>query len=129
MRLTSPPLSVVSIAGIMLLLLLVIFLGIDEGVTSSEVHNVFCVLNLWIGVVAFTLVYGAVLTKAFRVYYIFTNIKFSKEKQTKVRFSVDITLNDTQFTAACSQLQVSYIRVDWCTCTLINECEECVFDY
>ena len=84
MRLTSPPLSVVSIAGIMLLLLLVVFLGIDEGVTSSEVHNVFCVLNLWIGVVAFTLVYGAVLAKAFRVYYIFKNIKISKEKQTKV---------------------------------------------
>ena len=67
----------------MLAFLLVIFLGIDEGV-SLEVQSAFCVVNLWTGVIAFTLVYGAMLSKAFRVYYIFKNIKISKQKQTKV---------------------------------------------
>ena len=70
--------------GIMLLFVLVIFLGIDEGLTSLEVQSAFCVVDLWIGVIAFTLVYGAMLSKAFRVYYIFKNIKISKQKQTKV---------------------------------------------
>ena len=68
----------------MLLFVLVVFLGIDEGVTSLEVESAFCVVNLWTGVIAFTLVYGAMLSKAFRVYYIFKNIKVSKQKQTKV---------------------------------------------
>ena len=84
-KLSSPPLSAVSIVGIMLLFLLVVFLGIDEGVASLEVESAFCVVNLWIGVIAFTLVYGSMLSKAFRVYYIFKNIKISKQKQAKVR--------------------------------------------
>ena len=72
--------------GIMLLFLLVVLMGIDEVVTILEVQSAFCVVNLWIGVIAFTLVYGAVLSKAFRVYYIFKNIKVSKQKQTKVSY-------------------------------------------
>ena len=85
-KLSSPALSAVSIVGIMLLFLLVVVLGIDEGVTSLETESAFCVLNLWIGVIAFTLVYGAMLSKAFRVYYIFKNIKVSKQKQTHVSY-------------------------------------------
>ena len=84
-KLSSPPLSAVSIVGIMLFFLLVVLMGIDEGVTSLEVESAFCVVDLWIGVIAFTLVCGSMLSKAFRVYYVFKNIKISKQKQAKVR--------------------------------------------
>ena len=48
---------------------------------------------MWIGVTAFTLVYGVVLAKTFKVFYIFKNLQVAKPNQKKVICIHKIDLN------------------------------------
>ena len=64
--------------------LLVVILGIDDNLVSVGVMSGFCQTTVWIGVIAFTLVYGVVLAKTFKVFYIFKNLQVGKPNQKKV---------------------------------------------
>ena len=85
-RLSSPNLSVVFIVGIMLVYLMVIILGIDSNLVPTWVVSGFCQTRLWLGVIAFTLVYGSIQAQTLRVFYILKNIKVAQNKdKIKVR--------------------------------------------
>ena len=64
--------------------LLVVILGIDDNLVSVGVMSGFCQATVWIGVIAFTLVYGVVLAKTFKVFFIFKNLQVAKSNQGKV---------------------------------------------
>jgi gamma-aminobutyric acid type B receptor len=80
-KLSSPYLNIIFIIGILMIYLLVIFLGIDDNLVDIQVMSGFCQATVWIGVIAFTLVYGVVLAKTFKVFYIFKNLQVSKPDQ------------------------------------------------
>ena len=85
-RLSSPNLNVVFIVGIMLVYLMVVLFGIDSNLVPTGVVSVLCQTRLWLGVIAFTLVYGSILAQTFRVFYILRNIKVAQNKdKIKVR--------------------------------------------
>ena len=81
---TSPKLNTVFIVGILLVYLLVIILGIDSNLVPTWMVSVLCQTKLWLGVIAFTLVYGSILAQTFRVFYILRNIKVTQNKD-KIR--------------------------------------------
>ena len=83
-KLSSPYLNIVFIIGISMIYLLVVFLGVDDNLVSVSVMSGFCQATVWIGVIAFTLVYGVVLAKTFKVFYIFKNLQVAKPDQKKV---------------------------------------------
>ena len=88
-RLSSPNLNVVFIVGIILVYLMVVFFGIDSNLVPTWVFSVLCQTRLWLGVIAFTLVYGSILAQTFRVFYILRNIKVAQNKdKIKVRMKV-----------------------------------------
>ena len=65
--------------------ILVILLGIEDELLEGRGVNALCQFRIWIGTIAFTLAYGSVVAKSFRVYYIFKNLKVQKkDKKTKV---------------------------------------------
>ena len=64
--------------------LLVVILGVDDNLVSVSMMSGFCQATVWIGVIAFTLVYGVVLAKTFKVFYIFKNLQVAKPDQKKV---------------------------------------------
>ena len=84
MKLSSPYLNIVFIIGISMIYLLVVILGVDDNLVSVSVMSGFCQATVWIGVIAFTLVYGVVLAKTFKVFFIFKNLQVAKPKQKKV---------------------------------------------
>ena len=83
-KLSSPFLNIIFIAGIITIYILVILFGIDDGLVDVSVMSGFCQANVWIAVIAFTLVYGVVLAKTFKVFYIFKNLQVTNIAQKKV---------------------------------------------
>ena len=79
-RLSSPNLNVVFIVGIVLVYLMVVLFGLDSNLVPTEVFSGLCQTRLWLGVTAFTLVYGSILAQTFRVFYILRNIKVTQNK-------------------------------------------------
>ena len=79
-RLSSPNLNVVFIVGIILVYLMVVLFGIDSNLVPTWVVSGLCQTRLWLGVIAFTLVYGSILAQTFRVFYILRNIKVAQKK-------------------------------------------------
>ena len=64
--------------------LLVIVLGIDYNLVDVNVMNGFCQPPIWIGVIAFTLIYGVVLAKTFKVYFIIKNLQVTRPDKKRV---------------------------------------------
>ena len=114
MKLSSPYLNIVFIIGVSMIYLLVVILGVDDNLVSVSVMSGFCQATVWIGVIAFTLVYGVVLAKTFKVLFIFKNIKVAKPNQKKVSmrnsylcFQYKCTSLST-WSALCGQLKGSH---------------------
>ena len=70
----------VFVVGIILVYLMVVLFGIDANLVSTRVVTGLCQTRLWLGVIAFTLVYGSILAQTFRVFYILRNIKVAQNK-------------------------------------------------
>ena len=83
-KLSSPYLNIVFITGTIMTYLLVIVLGIDYNLVSVSVMNGFCQPPIWIGVIAFTLIYGVVLAKTFKVYFIIKNLQVTGPDKKRV---------------------------------------------
>ena len=88
MKLSSPYLNIIFIAGIILTYLLVVVSGIDDSLVDVSVVSGLCQTTVWIMVIAFTLVYGVVLAKTFKVFYIFKNLRIAKPEKKKVRTTI-----------------------------------------
>ncbi|XP_070547815.1 gamma-aminobutyric acid type B receptor subunit 2-like [Ptychodera flava] len=72
-KMSSPNINVLITLGGALLYSCAILFGLDYGIAGDEdVATIFCQTRTWLIVIAFTLVYGAMFSKTWRVYRIFT---------------------------------------------------------
>ena len=82
------------IVGIILVYLMVVLFGIDSNLVSTEGVSGLCQTRLWLGVIAFTLVYGSILAQTFRVFYILRNIKVAQNKD-KIKVHVKCVIDES----------------------------------
>ena len=63
------------IVGAVVFYTMVILFGVDENVASDTTVNGLCHARIWLASTGFSLLYGTVLAKTWRVYYIFSYTK------------------------------------------------------
>eukprot|EP00731_Ephydatia_muelleri_P029050 Em0020g694a len=83
-KLSSPYLNVMIIVGAILFYIDVILFGVDGGVTSSAIASSLCMARIWVASLAFTLVFGTVFVKTWRIYYIFSNARKQRKTYKKL---------------------------------------------
>ncbi|KAL3197625.1 hypothetical protein MRX96_044826 [Rhipicephalus microplus] len=76
---SSPYLNNLIIVGCILTYTSVILLGMDSGFTSVANFPYICAARAWVLMSGFTLAFGAMFSKTWRVHAIFTNIKLNKK--------------------------------------------------
>ena len=75
MKLSSPYVNVMIIAGAIVFYLTVILFGVDENVASFSFVDGLCHARVWLCVIGFSLLFGTIFAKAWRIYYIFSHLK------------------------------------------------------
>ena len=70
-KLTSPYVNVMIIAGAVIFYVTVILFGVDENVASSSTVDHLCQTRIWLVAFGFSLLFGTIFAKAWRIYYIF----------------------------------------------------------
>ncbi|XP_063959400.1 probable G-protein coupled receptor 156 [Lytechinus pictus] len=70
-KMSSPNLNILIVLGTILIYACVILLGIDSNTSSLETLTALCKTRLFLLMCGFTLVYGSLFTKSWRVYRIF----------------------------------------------------------
>lgn len=78
-KMSSPYLNNLIIIGCILTYLSVIILGLDSSLTSEQNFAIICRARAWVLMAGFTLAFGSMFSKTFRVHSIFTNIKLHKK--------------------------------------------------
>ena len=63
------------IAGAVVYYVMVILFGVDENVASSIAVDGLCHARIWLVAIGFSLLYGTIFAKTWRVYYIFNHTK------------------------------------------------------
>ena len=80
---SSPYLNNTIIIGCLLTYTSVILLGLDSHLTSESALPVICTARIWTLMAGFTLAFGSMFSKTWRVHSIFTDVKLNKKvKQT-----------------------------------------------
>ena len=75
MRLGSPYVNIVIVAGAVVFYVTVILFGVDENVASYSTVDGLCQARIWLVSIGFSLLYGTIFAKTWRVYYIFSHVK------------------------------------------------------
>ena len=75
MKLSSPYVNIMIIAGAVLFYVTVILFGVDENVASYSTVDGLCHTRIWLVAIGFNLLYGTIFAKTWRIYYIFNNSK------------------------------------------------------
>lgn len=79
-KMSSPHLNNLIIVGCMLTYSSVIFLGLDSGLTgNTEMLPYICTARAWSLMSGFSLAFGAMFSKTWRVHSIFTDVKLNKK--------------------------------------------------
>lgn len=78
-KMSSPYLNNIIVIGCMLTYTSVILLGLDSGLTSETNFPYICAARAWVLMSGFTLAFGSMFSKTWRVHAIFTNIKLNKK--------------------------------------------------
>ncbi|XP_074593513.1 gamma-aminobutyric acid type B receptor subunit 2-like isoform X2 [Brevipalpus obovatus] len=78
-KMSSPYLNNLIIIGCMLTYTSVILLGLDSRLLSEANFPYICAARAWVLMSGFTLAFGAMFSKTWRVHAIFTNIKLNKK--------------------------------------------------
>ncbi|XP_014261698.1 gamma-aminobutyric acid type B receptor subunit 2 isoform X2 [Cimex lectularius] len=78
-KMSSPYLNNVIIIGSILTYSSVIFLGLDSRLTSIEAFPYICTARAWLLMAGFSLAFGAMFSKTWRVHSIFTDVKLNKK--------------------------------------------------
>ena len=78
-KLSSPYVNVMIIAGAILFYLTVILFGVDENVASFSTVDGLCHARVWLCVIGFSLLFGTIFAKAWRIYYIFNHSRPNKK--------------------------------------------------
>ena len=76
---SSPYLNNLIIIGCIFTYTSVIILGLDSKLTSVEAFPYVCMARAWVLIAGFTLSFGAMFSKTWRVHSIFTNVKLNKK--------------------------------------------------
>ncbi|XP_077985332.1 gamma-aminobutyric acid type B receptor subunit 2-like [Glandiceps talaboti] len=72
-KMSSPNINVLITIGGAILFFCAILFGLDFGITGDvTIASIFCQVRTWLIVIGFTLVYGSIFSKSWRVYRIFT---------------------------------------------------------
>ena len=74
-KLSSPHVNVMIIAGAIIFYATVILFGVDENISSFAVADGLCQARVWLCVIGFSLLFGTIFAKAWRIYYIFHNLR------------------------------------------------------
>lgn len=78
-KMSSPHLNNLIIIGCILTYLSVVFLGLDSGLSSTEAFPYICTTRAWLLMAGFSLAFGAMFSKTWRVHSIFTDVKLNKK--------------------------------------------------
>ncbi|XP_067137060.1 gamma-aminobutyric acid type B receptor subunit 2-like isoform X3 [Centruroides vittatus] len=78
-KMSSPYLNNLIIIGCILTYTSVILLGLDSEMTSEKHFRYVCTARAWVLMSGFTLAFGSMFSKTWRVHAIFTNIKLNKK--------------------------------------------------
>ena len=81
MKLGSPYVNIMIIAGAVVFYVTVSLLGVDENVASYSAVDGLCHARIWLVAIGFSLLFGTIFAKTWRIYYIFNyaikpNVKF-----------------------------------------------------
>ncbi|CAL4079396.1 unnamed protein product [Meganyctiphanes norvegica] len=78
-KMSSPYLNNLIIVGCILTYISVIFLGMDSSLVSEDTFPHICTVRAWILMAGFTLAFGAMFSKTWRVHSIFTDVQLNKK--------------------------------------------------
>uniref|UniRef100_A0A8D8VC27 Gamma-aminobutyric acid type B receptor subunit 2 n=1 Tax=Cacopsylla melanoneura TaxID=428564 RepID=A0A8D8VC27_9HEMI len=78
-KMSSPHLNNLIIIGCMFTYMSVIFLGLDSNLTSVDAYPYICTARAWLLMAGFSLAFGAMFSKTWRVHSIFTDLKLNKK--------------------------------------------------
>ncbi|GAB6025070.1 Metabotropic GABA-B receptor subtype 2, isoform C [Chamberlinius hualienensis] len=78
-KMSSPYLNNLIIIGCMLIYASIILLGMDSELISEQSLPYICTVRAWVLMAGFTLAFGSMFSKTWRVHAIFTNIKLNKK--------------------------------------------------
>jgi len=78
-KMSSPYLNNLIIIGCMLTYMSVIFLGLDSQLTSITSFPYICTARAWLLMSGFSLAFGSMFSKTWRVHSIFTDVKINKK--------------------------------------------------
>ncbi|XP_076249842.1 gamma-aminobutyric acid type B receptor subunit 2 isoform X2 [Calliopsis andreniformis] len=78
-KMSSPHLNNLIIVGCMLTYSSVIFLGLDSQLSSVTAFPYICTARAWLLMAGFSLAFGSMFSKTWRVHSIFTNVKLNKK--------------------------------------------------
>ncbi|XP_046400524.1 gamma-aminobutyric acid type B receptor subunit 2-like [Ischnura elegans] len=78
-KMSSPHLNNLIIIGCILTYLSVIFLGLDSRLTSESAFPIICTSRAWLLMAGFSLAFGSMFSKTWRVHSIFTDVKLNKK--------------------------------------------------
>lgn len=76
---SSPHLNNLIIVGCMLTYSSVIFLGLDSQLSSETAFPYICTARAWLLMAGFSLAFGSMFSKTWRVHSIFTDVKLNKK--------------------------------------------------
>ncbi len=95
-KMSSPYLNNMIIIGCLLTYTSVILLGLDSHLTSESALPVICTARIWSLMAGFTLAFGSMFSKTWRVHSIFTDVKLNK----KVKHTHE-SIHDVHFSLDC----------------------------
>ena len=78
-KMSSPHLNNLIIVGCMLTYSSVIFLGLDSQLSSVTAFPYICTARAWLLMAGFSLAFGSMFSKTWRVHSIFTDVKLNKK--------------------------------------------------
>ena len=78
-KMSSPNMNNLIITGCILSYTSVIVLGLDSHITSIEAFPYICTARAWMVMWGFTLSFGSMFSKTWRVHSIFTNVQINKK--------------------------------------------------
>ena len=74
-KLGSPYVNTMIVAGAIVFYTIVILFGVDENVASHTTVDGLCHARIWLVSIGFSLLYGTIFAKTWRVHYIFNYSK------------------------------------------------------
>eukprot|EP00731_Ephydatia_muelleri_P021186 Em0013g913a len=82
-RLTSPNINYITCGGCMVLYTSIFFLAIQS--TDETITTAICNVRIWLWAIGYSVAFGPVLGKMYRVYYIFNNPKPNKKRGVMIK--------------------------------------------